>query len=101
MMLCPVTFSHQPRVRYASCGCVSLLMSSCITKLFQTEKGAHILTSCIAPSYPRRSTLTHTSPAWVFSVSSALVRIPDNILQAALWTIMVYWAVGFAATAGQ
>jgi hypothetical protein len=41
------------------------------------------------------------SPAWCYCCGGALVRIPDNILMATLWTVMVYWSVGFYASAGQ
>lgn len=40
-------------------------------------------------------------PAWCFGLSHILIRIPWRLLDSFLWTIIVYWTVGFAPSFGR
>lgn len=40
-------------------------------------------------------------PAWLYCLSGAVARIPDSVIMSTVWTVMVYWSVGFYASAGQ
>ncbi|KAK3019263.1 hypothetical protein RJ639_004212 [Escallonia herrerae] len=40
-------------------------------------------------------------PAWAWSVSSWILRVPYSIIEAAVWSCIVYYTVGFAPGAGR
>lgn len=43
----------------------------------------------------------HFFPGWAFSVPTSITRLPFSAMSSFLWTILVYWLVGFAADAGR
>ncbi|ONK76807.1 uncharacterized protein A4U43_C02F40 [Asparagus officinalis] len=43
----------------------------------------------------------HFHPAWAFSIPSWLLRIPYSIIESLVWSCVVYYAVGFAPSAGR
>lgn len=49
--------------------------------------------------YKQRDNFFH--PAWAFSIPSWLLRIPYSILEAVIWSCVVYYTVGFAPGAGR
>ncbi|KAK2969189.1 hypothetical protein RJ640_025902 [Escallonia rubra] len=40
-------------------------------------------------------------PAWAWSVSSWILRVPYSVIEAAVWSCIVYYTVGFAPGAGR
>ncbi|CAN1252468.1 ABC transporter G family member 31, partial [Linum perenne] len=49
--------------------------------------------------YKQRDNLFH--PAWAWSLASFVVRIPYSIIEAVMWTVVVYYTVGFAPNVGR
>ncbi|KAJ6964438.1 ABC transporter G family member 31 [Populus alba x Populus x berolinensis] len=49
--------------------------------------------------YKQRDNLFH--PAWVWSVASFILRLPYSIVEAVVWSCVVYYTVGFAPGAGR
>lgn len=47
--------------------------------------------------YKQRDSLFY--PAWAFSLPSWLLRIPYSIIEAVVWSCVVYYSVGFAPSA--
>jgi len=40
-------------------------------------------------------------PAWAWSLSSWILRVPYSVLEAVVWSCVVYYTVGFAPAAGR
>lgn len=40
-------------------------------------------------------------PAWAWSISSWILRIPYSVVEAVVWSCVVYYTVGFAPGAGR
>jgi hypothetical protein len=40
-------------------------------------------------------------PAWTYAVMGSFMRLPEQFAQAAVWSIMVYFSVGFYRDAGR
>lgn len=40
-------------------------------------------------------------PAWAWSVSSWILRVPYSVIEAVVWACIVYYTVGFAPGAGR
>lgn len=40
-------------------------------------------------------------PAWSWALSSWILRLPYSVIEAVVWSFVVYWAVGFAPGAGR
>ena len=49
--------------------------------------------------YTQRDNLFYS--AWAFALPTTLLRIPYSLLESFLWSIIVYWSVGLAPTAGR
>jgi hypothetical protein len=49
--------------------------------------------------YKQRDNLFHPASAW--SVTSWILRVPYSILEAVVWSCVVYYTVGFAPSAGR
>ncbi|KAG5122607.1 hypothetical protein JHK84_040947 [Glycine max] len=49
--------------------------------------------------YKQRDNLFY--PAWAWSLSSWILRVPYSIIEAIIWTVVVYYSVGFAPSAGR
>ncbi|CAI0544500.1 unnamed protein product, partial [Linum tenue] len=49
--------------------------------------------------YKQRDNLFH--PAWAWSLASFVVRVPYSIIEAVMWTVVVYYSVGFAPSVGR
>lgn len=39
--------------------------------------------------------------AWAFALPQTLLRVPYSALESFLWTVIVYWSVNMAPTAGR
>ena len=49
--------------------------------------------------YKQRDNFFH--PAWAWSISSWILRVPYSIIEAVVWSCVVYFTVGFAPGAGR
>ncbi|GLT27269.1 hypothetical protein SLA2020_022810 [Shorea laevis] len=49
--------------------------------------------------YKQRDNLFH--PAWAWSIASWILRVPYSIIEAVVWSCVVYYTVGFAPAAGR
>ncbi|KAK7275991.1 hypothetical protein RIF29_17120 [Crotalaria pallida] len=49
--------------------------------------------------YKQRDNLFY--PAWAWSLSSWILRVPYSVIEAVIWTVVVYYSVGFAPSAGR
>ncbi|KAF3954570.1 hypothetical protein CMV_020101 [Castanea mollissima] len=49
--------------------------------------------------YKQRDNFFH--PAWAWSISSWILRVPYSIVEAVVWSCVVYFTVGFAPSAGR
>ncbi|PIN16189.1 Pleiotropic drug resistance proteins (PDR1-15), ABC superfamily [Handroanthus impetiginosus] len=49
--------------------------------------------------YKQRDNLFH--PAWAWSLSSFILRVPYSVIEAVVWSCVVYYTVGFAPGAGR
>ncbi|XP_027174773.1 ABC transporter G family member 31 [Coffea eugenioides] len=49
--------------------------------------------------YKQRDNFFH--PAWAWSVSSWITRVPYSVIEAAVWSCVVYYSVGFAPSPGR
>lgn len=43
----------------------------------------------------------HFNPAWAWSLPSFILRVPYSIVEAVVWSSVVYYTVGFAPGAGR
>lgn len=49
--------------------------------------------------YKQRDNLFY--PAWAWSISSWVTRVPYSVIEATIWSCIVYYSVGFAPGAGR
>ncbi|KAA3458581.1 ABC transporter G family member 31-like [Gossypium australe] len=49
--------------------------------------------------YKQRDNLFH--PAWIWSVVSWIIRVPYSVIEAVVWSCVLYYTVGFAPSAGR
>jgi len=68
----------------------------------------HPMTSCTTDSQEGAGRLTSTHPACIghphlplfqgscFAIPSFIMRVPWSFLEATIWTMLVYWLVGFS-----
>lgn len=49
--------------------------------------------------YKQRDNYFH--PAWAWSISSWILRVPYSVIEAVVWSCVVYYSVGFAPSAGR
>ncbi|KAL2317497.1 hypothetical protein Fmac_031373 [Flemingia macrophylla] len=49
--------------------------------------------------YKQRDNLFY--PAWAWSLASWILRVPYSVVEAVIWTLVVYYTVGFAPAAGR
>lgn len=40
-------------------------------------------------------------PAWAWSVSSWILRVPYSFIEAVVWSLIVYYSVGFSPSVGR
>jgi len=58
-----------------------------------------LLISRLPVFYKQRDNLFY--PAWAWSVTSWVLRVPYSVIEAVIWTAVVYYSVGFAPSAGR
>ncbi len=54
-----------------------------------------------APPYTQCITLRAGLQVWAFVLPVTLLRLPYSLMEAVIWAVITYWAVGFAPDAGR
>lgn len=80
--------------RYLSC-----LFFGLVHMMFNGFSELPITISRLPVFYKQRDNLFH--PAWSWSLASWILRVPYSIIEAVVWSCVVYYTVGFAPAAGR
>lgn len=78
---------------------LSCLFFGMVHMMFNGFSELPIMISRLPVFYKQRDNLFH--PAWAWSLSSWLLRVPYSIIEAVVWSCVVYYTVGFAPGAGR
>ncbi len=54
-----------------------------------------------APPYTQSIMLRGGPQVWAFVLPVTLLRLPYSLMEAVIWAVITYWAVGFAPDAGR
>ncbi|KAG0526217.1 hypothetical protein BDA96_06G126400 [Sorghum bicolor] len=76
---------------------LSCLFYGLVHMLFNGFTELPITISRLPVFYKQRDNFFH--PAWAFSIPNWILRIPYSLIEAAVWSCVVYYTVGFAPTA--
>uniref|UniRef100_A0A6J1C459 ABC transporter G family member 31-like n=1 Tax=Momordica charantia TaxID=3673 RepID=A0A6J1C459_MOMCH len=78
---------------------LSCLFYGLVHMMFNGFSELPIMISRLPVFYKQRDNLFH--PAWAWSISSWILRVPYSILEAVVWSCVVYYTVGFAPALGR
>ncbi|KAJ4977881.1 hypothetical protein NE237_008661 [Protea cynaroides] len=78
---------------------LSCLFYGLVHMMFNGFSELSIMISRLPNFYKQRDNLFH--PAWAWVVPSWILRIPYSVLEAVVWSCVVYYTVGFAPSAGR
>ncbi|ESW14206.1 hypothetical protein PHAVU_008G261600 [Phaseolus vulgaris] len=78
---------------------LSALFFGLVHMMFNGFSELPLLISRLPVFYKQRDNLFY--PAWAWSVTSWVLRIPYSVIEAVIWTVVVYYSVGFAPSAGR
>ncbi|KAF8396936.1 hypothetical protein HHK36_018571 [Tetracentron sinense] len=78
---------------------LSCLFFGLVHMMFNGFSELPIMISRLPVFYKQRDNFFH--PAWAWSVSSWILRVPYSIIEAVVWSCVVYYTVGFAPSAGR
>ncbi|XP_020518878.1 ABC transporter G family member 31 isoform X3 [Amborella trichopoda] len=78
---------------------LSCLFFGLLHMIFNAFSETSMLISRLPVFYKQRDNLFY--PAWAFSIPSWILRIPFSIIQALIWSCIVYYSVGFAPDCGR
>lgn len=56
----------------------------------------HLLVARLSVFFKQRD--VHFYPGWCFAIPTFVLRIPFSFLESMLWSVLVYWIVGFSPT---
>ncbi|CAN0854770.1 ABC transporter G family member 31 [Linum grandiflorum] len=73
---------------------LSCLFFGLVHMLFNGFSELSLLMFRLPVFYKQRDNLFH--PAWAWSLASFLLRVPYSILEAVIWSLVVYYSVGFS-----
>ncbi|KAK4780230.1 hypothetical protein SAY87_016336 [Trapa incisa] len=73
---------------------LSCLFFGLVHMMFNGFSELPIMISRLPVFYKQRDNLFH--PAWTWSISSWILRIPYSVIEAVVWSCVVYYTVGFA-----
>ncbi|XP_058109090.1 ABC transporter G family member 31-like [Magnolia sinica] len=79
---------------YLSCSFYGL-----VHMLFNGFTELSIMITRLPVFYKQRNNFFH--PAWAYSISSFILRLPYSIIEAIVWSCVVYYSVGFAPSVGR
>ncbi|XP_031399616.1 ABC transporter G family member 31 [Punica granatum] len=78
---------------------LSCLFFGLVHMMFNGFSELPIMISRLPVFYKQRDNLFH--PAWAWSLSSWILRIPYSVVEAVVWSCVVYYTVGFAPAPGR
>ncbi|OVA02681.1 ABC transporter-like [Macleaya cordata] len=78
---------------------LSCLFFGLVHMMFNGFSELPIMVSRLPIFYKQRDNCFH--PAWAWSISSWILRVPYSIVEAVVWSSVVYYTVGFAPGAGR
>ncbi|KAK4762338.1 hypothetical protein SAY86_008106 [Trapa natans] len=78
---------------------LSCLFFGLVHMMFNGFSELPIMISRLPIFYKQRDNLFH--PAWTWSISSWILRVPYSIIEAVVWSCLVYYTVGFAPAPGR
>uniref|UniRef100_A0A1S3WXZ0 ABC transporter G family member 31-like n=1 Tax=Nicotiana tabacum TaxID=4097 RepID=A0A1S3WXZ0_TOBAC len=78
---------------------LSCLFFALIHMMFNGFSELPLLIFRLPVFYKQRDNLFY--PAWAWSFCSWILRLPYSVIEAVVWSCVVYWAVGFAPGAGR
>ncbi|KAJ4725593.1 Pleiotropic drug resistance ABC transporter [Melia azedarach] len=78
---------------------LSCLFFGLVHMMFNGFSELPIMISRLPVFYKQRDNYFH--PAWAWSAASWILRVPYSILEAVVWSCVVYYTVGFAPAAGR
>ncbi|KAF9599142.1 hypothetical protein IFM89_035421 [Coptis chinensis] len=78
---------------------LSCLFFGLVHMMFNGFSELPIMISRLPVFYKQRDNLFH--PAWAWSIPSWLLRVPYSVIEAVVWSCVVYYTVGFAPGAGR
>ncbi|CAJ1970634.1 unnamed protein product [Sphenostylis stenocarpa] len=78
---------------------LSALFFGMVHMMFNGFSELPLLISRLPVFYKQRDNLFY--PAWAWSLTSWVLRVPYSVVEAVIWTVVVYYSVGFAPSAGR
>ncbi|XP_023513303.1 ABC transporter G family member 31-like [Cucurbita pepo subsp. pepo] len=78
---------------------LSCLFFGLVHMMFNGFSELPLMISRLPVFYKQRDNLFH--PSWTWSMSSWVLRVPYSVLEAVVWSCVVYYTVGFAPSAGR
>lgn len=78
---------------------LSCLFFGLIHMMFNGFSELPLMISRLPVFYKQRDNLFH--PSWAWSISSWILRVPYSVLEAVVWSCVVYYTVGFAPSFGR
>ncbi|XP_061347196.1 ABC transporter G family member 31-like isoform X2 [Gastrolobium bilobum] len=78
---------------------LSALFFGLVHMMFNGFSELPLMISRLPVFYKQRDNLFY--PAWAWSITSWILRIPYSVIEAVIWTVIVYYTVGFAPAAGR
>lgn len=78
---------------------LSCLFFGLVHMMFNGFSELPIMVSRLPIFYKQRDNFFH--PAWAWSIPSWMLRVPYSVIEAVVWSVVVYYTVGFAPGAGR
>ncbi|KAK7385522.1 hypothetical protein VNO78_31244 [Psophocarpus tetragonolobus] len=78
---------------------LSALFFGLVHMMFNGFSELPLLISRLPVFYKQRDNLFY--PAWAWSLTSWVLRVPYSVIEAVIWTCVVYYSVGFAPAVGR
>lgn len=78
---------------------LSCLFFAVVHMMFNGFSELPIMITRLPVFYKQRDNYFH--PAWAWSVASWILRVPYSVLEAVVWSCVVYFTVGFAPETGR
>ncbi|XP_042491605.1 ABC transporter G family member 31-like [Macadamia integrifolia] len=78
---------------------LSCLFYGLVHMMFNGFSELPIMISRLPVFYKQRDNFFH--PAWVWAIPSWILRVPYSVIEAVVWSCVVYYTVGFAPSAGR
>ncbi|KAI7741348.1 hypothetical protein M8C21_029253, partial [Ambrosia artemisiifolia] len=78
---------------------VGALLDSMLINMFNGLADLSFTVMRLPVVYKQRDLMFH--PPWAFTLPAFLLRIPMSMIESVMWTVLLYWGVGFAPDASR